>query len=137
MNYLANAFRRIARLKSDGQEKIAIEDYVQDVIDGHENAYKLAVELKATETFIAQARKQLQEHVINDIEAGNNEYLGFKLHTMTTATKFDFSLNEDWLEIQKQEKELADKRKAIESKMKLAYKNGVTFSPIVTGKLES
>lgn len=43
---------------------------------------------------------------------------GAKIEVCETGTKYDYSHNADWVELNRQEKEIAEKRKALEDKLK-------------------
>ena len=114
----------------------AMEMLVEDFVSEDKEAFKKVIQLKAIEKFVKEAKAKLSEKVLNELDQENNRtYQGFQVYKSTSPTKYVYDHNEDWTKYESKLKAIKKEQKAIEDKMKLAFKNNLTILDEETGEV--
>jgi hypothetical protein len=129
MKTILNQIRKAYKLVTNVNE--SVEQFLQEG-----TPVQNAVNLKALEQFIKAAKTRMSEDVLNALEQENNQqFQGFKVYKTTSATRYDFSHNEDWSNYQEKIDRIKAEQKEIEDNMKLAYNKGITILNDETGEV--
>lgn len=96
---------------------------INQVKDGFEDGYKVAVLIKILEDNIKQAKETLKEFVLDELKGGSLEYQNVRIEA-TAGGRYDYSANTEIVELQA-------KIKAIQSDMKRAYSASLKGQTIV------
>lgn len=120
--------------------EIEISDIVNDVVKGIEEGFtdplEVAAQLKRLEDLHKQLKAKTTGFIVDELyNSGNAEKLGYKIEKFTTGERLDYSGNEDWKALEDAKKELTERQKPIEVKMKTAYKNGCSLVDDETGEI--
>ena len=120
--------------------QITIESIVDSVVNGIEEGFtdpiEVAAQLKRLEDLHKTLKAKTSSYIVDELyTAGTTEKLGYKVEKFTTGERLDYSSNEDWIAIENAKKELSERQKPIEAKMKAAYKNGCSFVDDETGEV--
>jgi hypothetical protein len=107
------------------QVKTFIEKYVGEILEGHENPIKVAVQLKAMEEVIKGLRshQDLRELILSEAEkyGKNFEECGAKLQIKEAGTKYDYTvcgdskLNAMYAEMEDLKKRIKDRETFLKS----------------------
>lgn len=119
---------------------VKIEDIVSQVVKGLEDGFtdpiEVAAQLKRLEDLHKTLKAKCSGYIVDELyTSGGSEKLGYKVEKFTTGERLDYSANEDWLAIENAKKELSERQKPIEEKMKMAYKKGFTIVDDETGEV--
>jgi hypothetical protein len=93
---------------------------VDKVASGDENALDTYIKAKALEVVVSNIIKDVKAEALDEAEKyekGDGKLLGCEFIVKNGATKYSFDHDEDWSNIDKQIKELTEKRKAREKLM--------------------
>ncbi len=119
-----NTQDRFISLKALNPSKAALKSLAQQVSqqvkDGDIDPISMSVRAAAMINLCEEIRKEI-EPVVTDALSRNKEPLtwgGATVEAAEVGTKYDYSSNEDWVRLKNEEAEIAEKRKAIEEKMK-------------------
>ena len=122
------------------KDNTTVEDIVNSVINSIEEGLTdpllIAAQLKKLEDLHKSLKSKCSDYIVNDLyQYGGTSQMGYKIEKFTTGERLDYSHNEDWLAIENAKKELTERQKPIEEKMKLAYKKGFTIIDDETGEV--
>ena len=136
MTDLFKLFAEAPELLEAGAMELMVEDFVSDVETGSTEAFKKAVQLKAVEKFLSEAKAKLQEKVLLELDQENNrQYAGFNIYKTTAPTRYKYNHNEDWAKLDQEAKKIAKQKKELETKMILAFKQNISIIDEVSGEV--
>lgn len=104
--------------KSEIQEKAV--NTVEAVNEGHVNSIDVFTQVRAVKEVADAILDGIKETVIDDVErlhADEREYRGIKLELANGRTKYDFSHDEEWVNLQEELSEIKDRIKSREKLM--------------------
>lgn len=107
---------------------------IKSIEDGNFNVLEFQVKAKFLIEVLNNALKKTREDAIRDVEKGNTNYLGAKLEIVETGTKYEYSTNQDWQELENQIIYLKKAQKEIEDLIKIATKKEVAIVNPNTGE---
>lgn len=107
---------------------------IKSIEDGNFNVLEFQVKAKFLIEVLNNALKKTREYAIRDVEKGNTNYLGAKLEIVETGTKYEYSTNQDWQELENQIIYLKKAQKEIEDLIKIATKKEVAIVNPNTGE---
>lgn len=107
---------------------------IKSIEDGNFNVLEFQVKARFLIEVLNNALKKTREDAIRDVEKGNTNYLGAKLEIVETGTKYEYSTNQDWQELENQIIYLKKAQKEIEDLIKIATKKEVAIVNPNTGE---
>lgn len=113
---------------------LVAQPIIKNIEDGNFNVLEFQVKAKFLIEVLNNALKKTREDAIRDVEKGNTNYLGAKLEIAETGTKYEYSTNQDWQELENKIVELKKQQKEIEDLIKIATKKGVAIVNPTTGE---
>jgi len=113
---------------------VVSKQLAETVKHGNADPIEFAIRLKFIKECLDASMALIQDDLIKAIGNGTTLY-GAKLKVAEKGTKYDYSNNEQWIELENQIKPLRDKQKVIEEQMKSASKNGKSFVDEETGEI--
>lgn len=107
------------------------------VREGHINPIEFQIKAKWLKDMLDAAMKSVQSDVITEIEKYGKDctVLGAKLEVVETGTKYDYSCDEKWNEINDQLKPIQERLKEQEEMIKMATKIGADSIDTDTGEV--
>lgn len=107
---------------------------IKSIEDGNFNVLEFQVKARFLIEVLNNALKNTKDDAIKDIQKGTTNYLGAKLEIAETGTKYEYSTNQDWQELENKIVELKKQQKEIEDLIKIATKKGVAIVNPNTGE---
>lgn len=107
---------------------------IKSIEDGNFNILEFQVKARFLIEVLNNALKNTKDDAIKDVEKGNTNYLGAKLEIVETGTKYEYSTNQDWQELENQIIYLKKAQKEIEDLIKIATKKEVAIVNPNTGE---
>lgn len=111
----------------------ALTAVVGEVVEGNESALKLSVVLSTMTKAIDEARKKIEEHMLQEAESYGQKTFsdyGAKFQITECGVKYDYSVIEGWSAIQQTIDDLKKEQKAIEDMAKHATPNTPYIDPV-------
>lgn len=107
---------------------------IKSIEDGNFNVLEFQVKARFLIEVLNNALKNTKDDAIKDVQKGTTNYLGAKLEIAETGTKYEYSTNQDWQELENKIVELKKQQKEIEDLIKIATKKGVAIVNPNTGE---
>ena len=95
---------------------------IKSIEDGNFNVLEFQVKARFLIEVLNNALKNTKDDAIKDVQKGTTNYLGAKLEIIETGTKYEYSTNQDWQELENKIVELKKQQKEIEDLIKIATK---------------
>lgn len=116
---------------------IVASEMSERVKNGEINPVEFQIKAKFVEDVLKLARKDVQDEAINEVMKNGKEcmMLGAKVEVCETGTKYDYSRDEKWVEINERFKVIEEERKAQEEKIKMATKIGADAVDTESGEV--
>lgn len=113
---------------------LVAQPIIKNIEDGNSNVLEFQVKAKFLIEVLNNALKKTKDDAIKDVQKGTTNYLGAKLEIIETGTKYEYSTNKDWQELENKIVELKKQQKEIEDLIKIATKKGVAIVNPNTGE---
>ena len=107
---------------------------IKSIEDGNFNVLEFQVKARFLIEVLNNALKNTKDDAIKDVQKGTTNYLGAKLEIIETGTKYEYSTNQDWQELENQIIYLKKAQKEIEDLIKIATKKEVAIVNPNTGE---
>lgn len=113
---------------------IVAKEMALPVLSGNIDAIEFAIRCEFAIKCLEQAKKNAQENAIKAVGKEAN-MLGAKIEVVESGTKYDYTTNETWQNIEQRLKPILDEKKAIEEQIKMATKIGKSIMDDDTGEI--
>ncbi len=103
------------------------EQIVEPILNGNADALKAMEELKVLEEVVKNAKELIKDEAMTEADKYSKEdaRINSVSFSKSESPTYDYSVNPEWVRLDKE-------KKAIEAKMKLLYKAGVTENNVDT-----
>ena len=100
-----------------------------NMTDNNTDPFKIFVRADCLLKTMEALKKLAKESTVEQIDQGEEDYLGVKLETAEFGTKYDYSKTPLWNELKAEEDAIATKRKNLESILKLTKEHTGQVDP--------